>query len=125
MTMGEFRARWEARAAELERLGALVAAASLCRAMLEDLVLLEEPKDEAPLSLRDAAVYSGYSKAHLARMVSEGRLVSLRAPGGRGRHAFHRCDLPQKPGRRHTLEAGVHDLASRLYGGKEAKNGRS
>ena len=91
--------------------------------MLEDLLLLQEPTDEESLSIREAAAYSGYSEAHLARLVSEGRLVSLRV--GRGRHAFRKGDLPQKPVRRHTLEAGVHDLASRLYGGKEAKNGRS
>jgi hypothetical protein len=125
MTLSEFCVRWESRAQELERLGALVPAADLCRAMLTDLSQLELTKEEPPLSLKEAAALSGYSEAHLLRLVTQGKLLSLRAPGRHGRHAFRRTDLPQKPSGRHTLEAGVHDLASRLYGGKEARNGQS
>lgn len=123
MSPDELRAKWQARTEELERLGALVPAGPLCRAVLEDLAQLRPEDDEEILSLREAAEYSGYSEDHLSRLVKQGRLRTLRPPGSRGRYAFQKADLPQKPGQRHTVPAGVHDLASRLYGGKEGRNG--
>lgn len=123
MSPNELRAKWQARADELERLGALVPAGPLCRALLDDLAQLGKEEAEAALSLREAAEFSGYSKDHLSRLVKQGKLRTLRPPGSRGRYAFQRADLPQKPGARHTVPAGVHDLASRLYRGKEGRNG--
>jgi hypothetical protein len=81
---------------------------------------------EQILSMKEASQYSGYSEDQLARLVKQGKLPTLRAPGSRSRYAFRKADLPQKPGARHTLAAGVHDLASRLSKprGKEARNGR-
>ncbi|HYL31382.1 MAG TPA: hypothetical protein VEU27_15820, partial [Gemmatimonadales bacterium] len=82
----------------------------------------ESPAEDI-LSMREASEHSGYSEDHLARLVKQGKLRTLRPPGNRGRHAFRRGDLPQKPGTRHSIDAGVHDLASRLLGGKERRHG--
>lgn len=84
--------------------------------------------DEAEdmVSMREASQHSGYSEDHLARLVKQGKLPTLRPAGSRARYVFRRGDLPQKPGAQHTINAGVHDLASRLSKsrGKEAQNGR-
>jgi hypothetical protein len=126
MTLNELRAKLEAQAEEFDRLGAMVPAGKLVRALLDDLAALATTDDEEVLSMPEASAYSGYSEDHLARLVKQGKLATLREPGSRGRYAFRKADLPQKPGGRHTKDAGVHDLASRLSKprGKEAQNGR-
>jgi hypothetical protein len=124
MTLAQLRAKWATLASELEGLGALVPAGQFSRAFLEDLERLATTPAEELLTLREASAYSGYSEAHLARLVREGRLPTLRDPGARGRHTFRKVDLPQKPCAPHTVDAGVHDLASRLYRGKEGRHGR-
>ncbi len=122
MTEAEFLGKWEARAAEYERLGILANAASLCRALLDDLAKVRVASENGVLSLAEAAGWSGYSQAHLSRLVKEGKLETLRAPGSRGRLSFRAADLPRKPGPQHSSDAGVHDLASRL--GIRGKGGR-
>jgi hypothetical protein len=126
MRLNELRAKLEAQADELDRLGALVPAGKLLRALLSDLQAVAVGDQDDVLSMHEASAYSGYSEDHLARLVKQGRLSTLRTPGSRGRYAFRRADLPQKPGRRHTPDAGVHDLASRLSRprGKEGHHGR-
>lgn len=79
-----------------------------------------DAEDNALLSLREASRLSGYSTEHLARLVRCGRIPDRRAPGSRGRICIHASDLPKRPRRAHTPHADVHELASRLYGGKEA-----
>lgn len=118
-------AKWEALAVELDELGALVNGARLCRAFLADLVAARETAQREVLSLAEASAWSGYSEAHLARLVKDGKLRTLRPIGSRGRLSFNRADLPRKPGSRHTTVTGVHELASRLYGGKERRHGSS
>lgn len=129
MTLNQLRAKLEAQADEFDRLGVMVPAGKLCRAILQDLEMLEMRGSEAAeiLSMQEASQHSGYSGDHLARLVKQGKLPTLRPAGSRARYAFRRSDLPQKPGAQHTSSAGVHDLASRLSTprGKEAHYGRS
>jgi hypothetical protein len=125
MTRDEFLTKWAEQAEQMRRRQVLVSGAELCLEFLEDFHRVEVSEQEAVLTLRQAAETSGYSRAHLGRMVREGRLRTLRLPGSKGHLTFRRADLPQKPTASNTARAGRHDLASRLFGGKEAMNGRS
>ena len=80
-------------------------------------------EDDELLSLEEAAQSSGYSVEHLARLVREGKIPDARPPGARGRLRLRSGDVPKKPGGRYTPRADVRDLASRLLGGKEGRNG--
>lgn len=75
------------------------------------------------LSLAEAARRSGYSEEHLARLVRTGRIPDRRRPGSRGRIYIAASDLPTRPRREHTASADVHELASRLFGGREGHHG--
>ena len=120
----EFRSKWTAEAAAMERRGGLVRGGTIIAEMLADVeALLETPQEEL-LSLEEAAKTSGYSTDHLARLARDGRLPLRRPPGTR-RLLFRRGDLPIKPGRRDTPDADVHDLASRLFRGREGHHGHS
>jgi hypothetical protein len=123
MTEAELIAKWEARAAEYEEVGAQVRGATLCRTFLEDLASVRAANENRALSLAEAATWSGYSAAHLARLTKQGRLRTLRPAESRGRLSFRQGDLPRKPGSPHPSRAGVHELASRLFGGKERLHG--
>src|SRR6266851_468705 len=114
MTEAELIAKWEARAAEYDQVGAQVSGATLCRTFLEDLASVRAANEDRVLCLAEAAALSGYSTAHLARLVKQGKLHTLRLPESRGRLSFRRGDLPRKPGAPHPSRAGVHELASRL-----------
>ena len=50
---------------------------------------------QEPLSLGRAASESGYSRAHLSRLIRSGRLPNA---GRKGRPEIRRQDLPAKPG---------------------------
>jgi len=67
------------------------------------------------LSVRQASELSGYHPDSLARMVSEGQIPDLRPPNSKGVIRIRRGDLPIKPGRPHTPDADVRELASRLF----------
>ncbi len=125
MTEAELIAKWEARADDYEQAGALVNGATLCRTFLEDLASAHAAAENRVLSLTQAAAWSGYSPAHLARLVKQGKLLTLRLPDSHGRLTFRQGDLPRKPGAPHPSRAGVHELASRLLGGREGRYGRS
>jgi hypothetical protein len=122
----ELVAKWEAEAARFQRFGAQVDGATVCRALLADLAHIRDAGDHPVLSLKAASEWSGYSEAHLMRLVKCGRLRTLRPLGTRGRLTFRRADLPRKPRRQHSSDAGVHELASRLgIRGKGGPHGRS
>src|SRR5947209_726074 len=74
------------------------------------------------LTLPDAAEISGYHPDSLARMVRDGQIPDLRPPNSKGMIRIRRADLPIKPGRAHTNDADVRELASRLA--KRGKEGR-
>lgn len=124
MTPLELRAKWEQESIRFEHYDAQVDGARLCRDFLSDLAAVRDAGANEVLTLKEAAEHSGYSRAHLMRLVKQGRLSSLRATG-RGRLTFLRADLPRKPGIDHNAGAGVHELASRLFGGKEGRHGQS
>jgi len=73
-------------------------------------------RDESDQLLRlpDAAELSGYHPDSLARMVRDGQIPDLRPPKSKGMIRIRRGDLPIKPGRPHTPDADVRELASRL-----------
>jgi len=90
-------AQWRNEAALFRRRGALEAAATLedCAATLEQWL----DRDQAPdwITLAEAHRRSGYSVAHLRRLVAAGRLTSRRS----GQDLQVRgSELPRKPGRR-------------------------
>ena len=125
MTASELASKWEREAAHWELYAAQVDAGRLCRAFLADVQAVINGRGDEILTLREAAAHSGYSAAHLRRLTQTGHLQPLRPVGSRGRLTFRRGDLPRKPGRAHTPPAGVHELASRLFGGKEGRRGQS
>ncbi len=75
------------------------------------------------LSLEEAAVRSGYSTEHLARLIRVGRIPDSRPHGSKGRIHIRLSDLPMRLPRAHNPHADVHELASRLFGGKEGRHG--
>src|SRR5207302_11145644 len=77
---------------------------------------------EQLLTPPQAAEISGYHPDSLARMVRDGQIHVLRLPNSRGMIRIRRGDLPIKPGRPHTPDADVRELASRLF--KRGKEGR-
>jgi len=125
VTEAELIAKWEARTADYEQVGAQVSGATLCRTFLEDLASVQAANENRLLTLAEAATWSGYSAAYLARLVKQGKLRTLRAPESRGRLSFRQGDFPRKPGSPHRSRAGVHELASRLFRGKERRYGQS
>ena len=83
-----------------------------------------ETAERRLLSLAESARRSGYSEEHLARLVRTGRIPDRRRPGSRGRIYIAAADLPTRLQRAHTPSADVHELASRLFGGKEGHHGQ-
>lgn len=110
----DFIERWEARATDFAHYGAYVNGSTLVREILTELAAVRVAQENRVLSLSEAATWSGYSAAHLARLVKLGRLRTLRPPSSRGRLTFRAADLPRKARAPHTSSAGVHELASRL-----------
>ena len=76
-----------------------------------------------PLTLAEASTRSGYSEQHLARLVRAGQIPDQRPPGSKARIYIRASDLPTRPQKTHTQSADVHELASRLYGGREGRYG--
>ena len=104
MTREEFHAKWAARRAEWEKLGALVSGAKMCEEFIADFENVLTSHDEAVLNTNQAAAMTGYSRAQLLRQYKEGRLRGHK----KGKHVFFRAgDLPRKPrGGRHIALAG-------------------
>ena len=105
MTREEFHAKWAARRAEWEKLGALVSGAKMCEEFIADFENVLTSHDEAVLNTNQAAAMTGYSRAQLLRQYKEGRLRGHK----KGKHVFFRAgDLPRKPkgGRAVTVRGG-------------------
>ena len=102
MTREEFHAKWAARRAEWEKLGALVSGAKMCEEFIADFENVLTSHDEAVLNTNQAAAMTGYSRAQLLRQYKEGRLRGHK----KGKHVFFRAgDLPRKPNGRGPLQA--------------------
>src|SRR5438552_4128548 len=94
MTREEFHAKWAARHAEWEKLGALVSGAKMCEEFIADFESVLTSQDEAVLNTNQAAAMTGYSRAQLLHLHKQGKLRGYR----RGKHVFFRAgDLPRKP----------------------------
>jgi len=76
------------------------------------------------LSIRQAAVESGYSEDHLRALVRDRAIPDSRPNGSRGEIRIGRCDLPRKPGLARGLLQREDDFASRVAAHrKEATHG--
>lgn len=90
------RTRWAERQAVLVGGSYLVSAPALIGEFLADLEHIAEAYGNELLTLEQAAVETGYSKAHLRRLASLGRLPQQ---GSAYRPRYRRADLPRKAGR--------------------------
>ena len=115
--------RWQEEASRFEAIEGTARANLLIWLILADLTEALTTVSERLLTLQEAAVESGYSKAHLSRLVREGTVPDHRPHGGRGRLSFRKAELPIKPGR---LPGNLDDLKGLedLYGARPMK-GRS
>ena len=93
MTKTQILAHWQARRKELERLGALVNAASLYDEVLADFESFTEY--DRLLTLTEAATHSGYSADHLGRQIREKKIPNSGRPNA---PRIRLSDLPIKPG---------------------------
>lgn len=94
MTREEFRAKWNARRAEWEKLGVLLNAARLCEEIVTDVDDMLTSQDEAVLNTNQASTITGYSRAQLLHLYKQGRLRGHK----NGKNVFFRAgDLPKKP----------------------------
>lgn len=104
-----------------EAFGAEPQARSLEWAALKIEQALRDESDQL-LTLAQAAELSGYHPDSLSRLVRDGQIPDLRPANSQGPIRIRRGDLPIKPGRHHTPDADVRELASRLV--KRGKEGR-
>lgn len=79
--------------------------------------------DSERLPLAEASKRWGYSVGHLARLVRQGLIADCRPAGSKGRIYVRASDLPRRAIKAHHNSADVHELASRLYGGREGPSG--
>ena len=116
--------QWRDDAETLRRRGVPVHAALLesCAEELES--ALQQQHDEL-LSIKEAAVESGYSEETLRRKVRNGELPAERSNGKKSHVKLRRGDLPTKPIRRkgayasptpYNPEEDARDIAQRLGG---------
>jgi hypothetical protein len=123
MTREEFRAKWSARRAEWDKLGASVNGAKICEEFIADFEDVLTSHDEAVLNTNQAAAMTGYSRAQLLHLYKQGKLRGHK----NGKHVFFRAgDLPRKPNGGRPLTAdraavvddetrvGARRLAARL-----------
>ena len=103
---------WRARAEQLAAWGApAVAAVWLAAAAELDVYYVHAAMEE--LTLKRAAMESGYSEAHLARLVADGTLENA---GKKGSPRIRRGDLPRKPVKR-PPQTAEPDLVDRVRRG--------
>lgn len=84
---------WTDRAAFFRRSPAMIDAASLSEEVLRDLVALDADGSDDALSIAEAAEYSGFSAAHIRRLVATGK---LRSEGDGHARRVRRGNLPRK-----------------------------
>src|SRR2546430_17315061 len=100
MTREEFHAKWAARRAEWEKLGALVSGAKMCEEFIADFENVLTSHDEAARNTNQAAATTGYSRAQRLRQYKGGRLRGHK----KGKHEFFRAGgPPRKPGARRPV----------------------
>lgn len=102
MTLRDLLDQWATTAVTLRRYAAGEQAATLEACSVEMSAVLEAIELE-PLALEDAARESGYSAAHLRRLLAAGTVQNVGSADG---PRIRRGDLPRKPGRLTQGERG-------------------
>ena len=95
MIVAELLAGWRSEAEQFRRRGA-DAAARMLESCAEDLERCLNASDGEAIALEAASLASGYSVAHLRRLIAAGALQNVSM---NGRVLVRRGDLPRKPGR--------------------------
>ena len=86
--------RWTQTAATFRASQATVDGAALCEQFVIDLESLDQDGSDDALTVAEAAEYSGFSAAHIRRLVNDGKLS---ANGRAHARRVRRGDLPRKP----------------------------
>ncbi|MFI5398937.1 MAG: hypothetical protein ACHQ9S_25685 [Candidatus Binatia bacterium] len=94
MTFDQLAASWRTDADTLRRRGCLEAA-RLLHSCADDLDAARHASEDETLPLAEAARVSGYTSAHLRRLIAEGHLRNVATAGPT---LVRRGDLPRKPG---------------------------
>ena len=110
MSLHELLAKWQARQEDWHRLGVQVGGAAVADEILTDLHAMMGASALEPLTLREAAMLSGYTVDHLQRLVAAGQLENI---GRKGRPRIRRGDLPVKPGHRLPSDEPDSQFATR------------
>jgi hypothetical protein len=105
----EVEERWLKRRDEFRRLRVSVDGAALCDEVIADLDRLREERDGQTLTLSDAAILSGYSREHLARLVRSGKLANA---GRKHSPRVMAADLPKRPPSIASRVSGSYDPAT-------------
>ena len=109
-SLHDLLAKWEARKQDWQRLGVQVCGAAVSDEILADLQAVTRANALEALTLREAAMLSGYTVDHLQRLVSAGQLENI---GRKGRPRIRRGDLPLKPGHRLPSDEPDSQFAAR------------
>lgn len=96
MTRETLIATWRTEADVLRRRGQ-VGAADLLEGCADELARVMGSEDAESITLAEAQAVSGYSVAHLRRLIAQGDLQNV---AKKGAPRVRRGDLPRKPGRR-------------------------
>ena len=116
--------QWRDEAETLRRRGA-AAHATLLESCAEELESALQQHHDELLSIKEAAVESGYSEETLRRKVRNGELPAERSNGKKSHVKLRRGDLPTKPIRRkgayaaptpYNPDEDARDIAQRLGG---------
>lgn len=94
MTIEDMIERWRQRKSDFARFGGQVDGQKVADQVIADLTQVAIDRDEATLTLSDAAAESGYSSRQLARMIHDGRIPNA---GRANAPKILRKDLPRKP----------------------------
>ena len=94
MTRTELLTRWAQRAAEFQRVTAMVDGHLVISELIAELETLFREEESETLTLEQAADNSGYSVDHLARSLRSGAIPNA---GRKGQPRVRRGDLPRKP----------------------------
>lgn len=105
MQRDELVGKWAHKAAEYDGLAATVNAAAMCKLFVADLKTLASESRDDWVSIPDAAEFSGYSKAHLRKLIQSGQLPA-EGVGKARRVPLHL--LPRKPPQVATVPGQLH-----------------
>ena len=115
MNPRELATAWREKAGELRDL-ALESEARAFEHCASELERSLAEHDLEALTLSEGEAESGYSRATLERMLSDGKIENAGEPGA---PRVRRCDLPRKPGRGTQLGIANGDLADEILTRRE------